>query len=984
MKEPGPKVPTGSLGHPADDDPGGPVPTPRGAGRRAAPSGARIPTSVYRLRLHAGFDFAAAAAALPGLARLGIGHVQCSPIGVTPPGHRHVADPTRIDPLLGGRAGFEHFANAAHAHGVFVLVECVPDHVDIAGGHNPWWQDVLENGEASAFAHFFDIDWRPAEPALRGKVLSPLLPAAFGELLDQGAIALAYEPMRGAFSLACGALRHPVEPRSAARVLEIGALRPLRDLAIAFAELPAHDVEDPALRRHRRIAQAELQHRLATLAATDPGLRVAIDACVADFNDPARRDRLDALHEVQPYRLASWRSATDAVNYRRFADRNDLAALRVEDEQVFEATHRVPLELAAAGWIDGLHIAHPDALREPAAYMARLQHGLARRRGLPDGSARFRPLYVVIDKVESAAEHLPTTWAIHGTTGHRFDALAAGVFVDRRHAARMDRIWRQHGDPPAGVAGEPRRMMREARREAAQHDFGDTLADLAGALRDIARLDRRARDHGARRLRAALVEVVAALPVYRTYLEAGGPAAEPDRRHIAAALAHARQQGHGADGALHGFVHDMLLGVAPQGAGAEMVGRVRDFALRFQQWAAAVARRGIEEIGLHRSVRLISLNEPGADPDAFGISAAAFHAANLRRARDWPHALVATSGPDRHRTEDVRQRISVLSEQPADWKLALRRWQASTRAWRTRVGDTEVPTPGEQFWLLQTLLGSLPPAPLGETWLPGYRARVEAALTRAARDAALHTSWSDPDPAHEAALAGFVRELFGGVAGQPALADLQARAARLAWFGALNSLSLALLKCTVPGVPVLDPDGTLPGPGLPDDQGRWPADPARQGACLAERLAAIGEALPAPLAPALLDGRLKLWLLARLLAARRRHPDFFASAGYTALRVQGERRRHVIAFARRTRKAMLVVVAGRRFAGLPAAPAGGLPGPSAWSDTRIDLPAGVAAGAPVCDLLTGTVRAHRPPSLRLAEAFAVLPLGAWWIGEPPP
>jgi (1->4)-alpha-D-glucan 1-alpha-D-glucosylmutase len=955
----------------------------RRPGRERSLGTAKIPRATYRLQLHRGFDFAAAGAVLPYLARLGISHVYCSPIATAQPGSLHgydVIDPTRINPELGGREGFERFATQAHALGLFLLLDVVPNHMGIAGGRNAWWVDVLENGQASPFAAWFDIDWHGPNPALRSKVMLPVLDAPYGVVLDQGGIRLVFDLARGGFAFEFGKNRFPMEPRSIGALLAPVTHPGLRALGGEFSGLPQHDTPDPAARLRRREVQVDLQRRLARLVADDASAAEAVAGRVAALDTPSQREALDALHEAQAYRLMCWRSGVDGINYRRFFDVNDLAAVRVEDERVFEATQGLALDLAAAGWVDGLRVDHPDGLHDPAAYFARLQLGYARRRGLNAAQARARPLYVVVEKIEAAHEPLPNDWAVYGTTGYRFATLVGGLFVERRNALRMERIWRSEGGAPLGAAGDERQVIRDAKRQIAHGAFGAPLTELACLLRRIAIADRHTRDHGYTSLRTAIAEVAAAFPVYRTYLTADHGPTEQDRRQVDAAVAQALQTSHVADKALYEFLRIALLGDTVPNAAPGLAELARQFAMRFQQFSSPVAARGVEDTAFYRTLRLVSLNEVGGDPATFGLSAAAFHTANARRARDWPQTLLATSTHDNKRAEDVRQRISVLSEVPSAWKLALRRWRTGTRALRTRVQGAEAPSPAEQFLLLQTLLGTLPAEGLTDASLPEYRERIERYVLKAAREARQQTTWADPDPAHEAPLLGFVRGLLARTTANPALDELQARARDVAWYGALNSLSATVLKFTVPGVPDIYQGTELIDLSLVDPDNRRPVDHAHRAALLAQLDAMSADGLGG-LAAMPTDGRLKLWLIWRLLALRRQHAEFFARADYTPLQVAGARRRHVVAFARRAGDATLVVVAGRRFVGLHAAPGQWPTGAAVWGDTAVTCPSWMVEPMSAQDCLSSRSMAIGGAPISLGHIFDLMPMAAFWMQD---
>ena len=969
--------------------------------------------ATYRLQLHADFGFDAARALLPYLQRLGISHVYCSPIATARAGSRHgydVVDPSQINPELGGRDGFIVFAQAARQLGIGLLLDQVPNHMAVYGAGNAWWQDVLEHGPASLYADWFDIDWQPPNAALAGKLLLPILGAAYGEVLDRGEIALRCDTAAGTLALHYHQHRFALDPRSYAPVLEAAQRRELHALAGHCLALPPRDVGDGGAAKdlgERADACRALQRRLAALLQSSD-LAAALHDAVAAINAEPRHERLHALHEAQAWRLADWRMAADEINYRRFFDINELAALRIEDERVFDAVQSLGLDLAAQGWADGLRIDHSDGLRDPAGYFRRLQQGYARRvaengKGEGEGESEAKPLYVVAEKIVAAHEEMPRDWAVHGSTGYRFSQLVNGLFVERRSAQRLQRIWRDFSGDAVSWADQ----VHRCKRLVAHGALAAQLTTLTHALQRVALADRRTRDWGFNTLRNALAEVAAAMPVYRTYI-VEQPSAQ-DRRCIDWAVAQARRQAPMLPSKLFDFVRSCLLlqpaddavagaagaagaaGDAADAAAAVAHDRRRDFALGFQQFCAPLAAKGVEDTAFYRWHRLVSLNEVGGDPDSFGVSAAAFHGASKDRDKHWPHTLLATSTHDHKRSEGVRCRIDALSEEPAAWRLMLRRWKTQTRSWRRGEGEQATPSAADLMLLLQTLLGTWPAAGLNdEHHLAAYRDRIEAYMIKAAREAKQHTRWIDPDEAYEAALLGVVRGVLARIDGNPVLADLQARALRLAWFGALNGLSMTLLKLCSPGVPDFYQGSELIDLSLVDPDNRGAVDFGLRERWLAEQQdaaasAGVAEALRALATDsnALLDGRVKLWLIWRLLALRRERAALFSQGGYVPLRVFGARRRHAIAFARRDAGAVLVVMAARKYIGLGAEP-GTLPlGDACWDHTELRLPrtlVDVRSGAlRATDVLSARTIELPSGALPLATCFARLPVAALLI-----
>lgn len=954
--------------------------------RAGWPLRTQVPRATYRLQLHAGFTFDDAAGIVPYLERLGISHVYCSPIHRARPGSMHgydVVAHAEVNPELGGLAAFERLTSTLKAHGMGQLIDLVPNHMGVLCNDNPWWSDVLENGMASRYARHFDIDWTPLTPQLAGKVLLPVLGDHYGKVLERGELQLQWDAEAGAFAVGYFEHRFPLAPESAAAILDRACDRlgrgeasaPLAGIATALRHLPG-------MRRRRSRAVAErardkelLKAQLALLAAARPAVADAIAAAVETLNGSDQRDALHRLLEAQAYRLAHWRVAADEINYRRFFDVNELAALRTERRSVFEATHAMALDLAARGWVEGLRIDHPDGLHDPARYFEGLQDGFVARTGRParglDADGRpDRPLYVVAEKIAAPLEEVPVSWAIHGTTGYRFANLANAVLMDTRGADRLRRIWRSF----TGIATPFEEIVYRSKREVAGATLASDLEVLAIRLLAIAKSHRSTRDHSLNTLREVLATVAASLTVYRTYNAKN--IADQDLHYINQAVAAARERLALPDPSVFDFVREVLLGRAPGDARA---GRRQalQLARRFQQFSAPVAAKGVEDTAFYRYFPLASANEVGGEPDRLGVSVEAFHEASSDRQRRWPQTMLATSTHDNKRAEDVRLRIDVLSELPGLWRLALKRWAGFNAPLRGPVSAAH------EYLLYQTLLGTLPPDELDAAGQEAYADRIVHYLLKAAREGKTGTSWTRPDAGYEAALERFARGVLASRPGNVFVADLRSAVGALDHYGALNGVSLNLLKYSSPGVPDLYQGCELIDRSLVDPDNRRPVD-FEQRLHLLRALEALGEgpqceAEVCRLAATPSDGRAKLWLIWRLLSLRKRWPELFRDGSYEPLEVQGARARHVIAFMRRHEGRVLVVIVARWFALLDDRGRGRrLPlGAAAWGDTRVRLPSGLG-NASMEDQLTGARHAPTGEWIALASVLRSFPGSALW------
>jgi (1->4)-alpha-D-glucan 1-alpha-D-glucosylmutase len=937
-------------------------------------SEALIPRATYRVQLNATFTFKDVTAIVPYLAQLGISHVYCSPYFRARAGSTHgydVVDHNSFNPEIGDRNDFEGFVQELRAHGMGHVLDIVPNHVGIMGADNAWWMDVLENGQASLYAEFFDIDWTPANPAMAGKVLVPVLGDPYGVVLERGEIELRFERELGSFAVYYREHRLPLDPRTYPRVLDRVLAHTsnaeLEALRRHFRDLPDRQEPTPEQIQERHQEKDANQRALAKLYAGDRAVAEAVDAGVRSLagnpNEPTSFDALHELLEAQAYRLAYWRVASDDINYRRFFDVNSLGALRVENAAVFEATHRLLLELVAQGKIDGLRVDHPDGLYDPAGYFRRLQ----KRVGEVTGKTAARPIYLVVEKITASFEHLPPEWPVHGETGYHFANVVNRMLVDPATRARMDRVYTAFIDEHL----EWPNVAYECQHLVLRRSLASELNTVTNLLARIAQLDRRSRDFTFNNLRQALAEVIACFPVYRTYI--ADSIAESDRRYIDWAVAAAKRRRSSTEAPVLDFVRAALLLElpAPTERGRN---RMRAFVMKFQQITAPITAKGVEDTALYRFNRLVSLNEVGGEPDAYGTSVQAFHADAQYRSKNWPHELLGTSTHDTKRSEDVRARINVLSEMTMVWRKTIERWSRINRSRKREVEGRPAPSLNDECLLYQTLIGCWPLRGLDNAGTAAFCERIEGYMLKAAREAALRTSWANMNTEYEEALAQFIRTTLEPREGNLFLGDLVATQLRLRRFGLLNGLSQVACKLTAPGVPDIYQGNELWDFSLVDPDNRRPVDYARRRALLAE-LHASGEPTAAQLralVDPVPDERGKLYLTWRILQFRKEHAELFRRGEYLPLRVTGEHPTNVCAFARHHEGQLLVTIAPRlylRLLGDRDLPPLGEP---VWEHTMIELPR--EGTGTLRNLLGGAEVTARGSGILVADALAHFPV----------
>jgi (1->4)-alpha-D-glucan 1-alpha-D-glucosylmutase len=910
----------------------------------------RIPRCTYRIQLNHEFTFAQATEIVPYLARLGVSHVYCSPYLKARAGSAHgydVVDHNALNPEIGSAEEYEHFVAALAAHDMGQMIDLVPNHMGVGGDDNAWWLDVLENGQASDYAEFFDIDWQSVKPELRGKVLLPFLGDHYGKVLDRGQLKLEFDPVRGELSVRYYEHRFPLDPKTYPRVLGPGlealdsqdaAVVACRGLVSLFDGLPSRHDAAPERRAQRNHDKQAFKQRLAELAR-EPAIAAFLEDAVRRLNgtpgDTASFDPLHMLLEEQAYRPAYWRVAADEINYRRFFDINALAALRVERPEVFAATHRLVFDLVTQGKVHALRIDHPDGLYDPAGYFRAVREAIAARGGEGDAS-----IYMVAEKILIPPEPLPEDWPIAGTTGYDFANQVSGFLVHPEGERPLTQLY-------ARVAGDPGRfadLLYESRKLVMRTLMSGELMVLANLLDRISEADRRTRDHTLHALRDALMEVIACFPVYRTYVT-GAEVTEQDRRFVNHAVLQARRRSPTVDVSVFQLLRSVLLLEELEDRPAGVRETLVDFVRKLQQYTSPVMAKGFEDTSFYVYNRFVALNEVGGDPRRFGLSVENFHLTNTERRAHWPHSLLCTSSHDTKRSEDVRARLTVLSEIPGEWRGHVLRWVRFNRDKKREVGGEPAPDGNDEYLLYQTLLGAWPFEPMDAARSKEFQQRIETYMLKAAREAKRHTSWINLNEEYEAALVGFVRALLAEGARNRFLADFVPFAQGVTRFGLFNGLSQTLFKLTVPGVPDIYQGTEMWDFSLVDPDNRRPVDYAQRlmhltqlemfddfsGPALAGR---VQQLLGSPE-----DGRAKLHLIRRVLQQRRVQDALFSEGSYEPLAVVGDRASHLCAFMRRHENKAMLAAAGRWFSQLPSAGVTPPLGEAAWgTDTWITLP----------------------------------------------
>lgn len=977
---------------------------------------ARQPLATYRLQFTPSFTFIDAARLVPYLHALGVSECYASPYFQACPGSPHgydVLDHNVLNLELGGEPAYDIFAQELQRHGMGQLLDVVPNHMGIAKSQNAWWADVLENGPSSLYAACFDIDWTPVKDELANKVLLPILGDQYGRVLENQELLLHYED--GMFLLTYYDHHLPIAPRPAAAILlhrlgdlerTLGAehvdLLEFRSIITALGHLPLRTETDRDKMIERNREKEIIKKRLAILTHENPTVRAFIEDNVRFFNgvkgDPRSFDLLDTLLADQAYRLAYWRVAAEEINYRRFFDINELAAIRTEDPTVFTATHQLVLRLIAEKKVTGLRIDHVDGLYDPVGYLRRLQQAAAlalQNRTLPETPSLLSradweaslvqlesvplseepPCYVVVEKILSEGEVLPGHWPVHGSTGYDFLADLNGIFVDQDNEraltdfyVRFTRTRRDFSD-----------LVYECKQLIMQASLSSEMNVLAHQLNQLSERDRHARDFTLNSLTHAIREVIACFPVYRTYINGHG-VTERDSAIIETAVRLAKLKNPAADITVFNYLRDILLLRYPSSASEADREAQRAFILKFQQCTGPVMAKGVEDTAFYRYHRLVSLNEVGGSPGQFGASLSTFHDHNQEHLKRCPLTLLTTSTHDTKRSEDVRARINVLSELPREWRTLLGRWSRQHRKRKILVDGQPAPDRNDEYLFYQTVLGVWPFSLMSPNDYAVFKQRIQDYMRKAAKEAKVHTSWVNPNQAYDEALLTFVSRGLDDFLGRE---DFHRFRAKIAQYGIYNSLSQTLLKLTAPGVPDVYQGNELWDFSLVDPDNRRPVDYERRRQvlqALQEQIVAAGSDL-LTVARELLnnreDGKIKLYVTHRALTYRREHPELFLSGDYIPVSAVGPRERHICAFARRYRNNAVLVVAPRLLAQVIPDPATPPIGPEVWCDSWALLPPGWNSRC-YQNVFTGETVKALPTNgglrLALGEVFANFPV----------
>ncbi|MES2032146.1 MAG: malto-oligosyltrehalose synthase [Pseudomonadota bacterium] len=908
-----------------------------------------IPVATYRIQLTKDFDFDAAAGIVPYLKALGITHLYASPFMKSRAGSTHgydIVDHTKLNPELGGEAGFERLSAALKAHDIGLILDFVPNHVGVHFADNPWWLDVLEWGQASPHAVSFDIDWDTLPYRARGGVLLPIIGSSYGHALDNGEIELKYDPGEGSFSAWYFEHRLPIAPERYSEMLRSIVKEANAGETAAGRAILKLAAKHTGLRHPNRQEAPAFKRQLASIDGAAEVISRGLEAYRAGADRLAQIQALHMLLERQHYKLGQWRLASSEINYRRFFDVNTLAGLRVEDAGTFEAIHSLVKRLIAEDKLQGLRLDHIDGLRDPSQYFQRLRRLIREAHGRSS-----KPFYIVVEKILGEHEKLVPFAGVHGTTGYEWLNVITQVLVEEKGLEPLGETWRQVSNTSPKF--DP--LLMEAKRRVLDTLLLSEFTVLTRLLARIANGHYSTRDFSADTLRQAFELYVLHFPVYRTYLTAAGPSAL-DRQLIATTIEKARADWFGTDEGLFDFLRDALtLDLLKPGRPAHSKPRVRRFALKVQQFTGPTMAKSLEDTAFYRYHRLLALNEVGGEPAAEAISVATFHEMMVTRAREWPHGMTSTATHDTKRGEDARARLLALAEMPGEWASAVSRWKVLNAPHLVVYGEMRAPSAAFEYMLYQALIGAWPLDGPDRSFLE----RMLAYALKAAREGKQETSWLNPNEAYEKGLHTFLERILDRAQSPDFIEALETFAKRTSLIGALNSLSQITLKATIPGMPDFYQGTEFWDFSLVDPDNRRPVDFAER----AKVLEGLRQPDWAALAQNWNNGHIKLAWTRELLKRRTAMAAVFTDGDYEPLEVSGPQAAHIIAFARRYQRDAAIVVIPRAFF---EATQGGRHWPEA---TAFDATV-IAPGY----LVEGASQKHGASELSVTKLFRQLPM----------
>lgn len=919
-----------------------------------------VPRSTYRIQLNKDFTFKDAEKIVPYLSELGISHCYLSPILTARAGSLHgydIIDHSSINPELGGEEEFNDFVDTVKQYNMGIILDIVPNHMGI-GNENKWWNDVLENGQASEYADFFDIDWNPIKKELTGKVLVPILGDHYGNILANGELKLHFDKEFGRLKLIYHEHEFPINPSSYPLILEhrINELENvfsnndndfLEYLSIntVFKNLPKTSETSYEKIKERNREKQIAYRRLSQLYKNNEIIANFIESNLLEFKcQPDKHSACQKMHnllEKQAYRLAYWRVSSDIINYRRFFDVNALIGLKTENPLVFNQTHSLILELIEQNKINGLRIDHPDGLLNPSEYFKTLQFEIEKRLGISDRglkekflSSEHLPFYIIAEKILAPFEKLPNDWAISGTTGYESLNNFGNLLIDNKNAEKFTRIYHKFIKKSINF----NELVIKCKKTIMKTALTSELSTLCNHLGKLTEKCYSTRDYTLNSLREALIEIISCFPVYRTYISEED---KPNKaiNYIKWAVGMAKKRSMSTDPSIYDFIEKVLLCEFETNTNFEAADEILNFTMKFQQYTAPLMAKGLEDTGFYNYNRLISLNEVGSSPANFGISVNDFHNGNLYRQSTTPHGLLASSTHDTKLSEDVRARLCILSEIPEIWQKKINKWSKINRSKKTKLENSFIPDKNDEYLFYQVLTGIWTNEVPNREGVKNLTERLENYMIKAIREAKTHTSWININIQYENALSEFIKRVLNSPENHPFWKEFLPFQKEIALKGINNSIFQSVLKFTSPGVPDVYQGCESLKFSMVDPDNRTNVDFNNIQRLLNEIKPSIDNKInDISLFYPLESGKLKLFITSILLNFRKEHPDLFKKGNYLPLEIKGAKSENLVAFARNFENETVIIIVPRLVYNIIHNEKPFPIGFDAWKDTEIILP----------------------------------------------
>jgi (1->4)-alpha-D-glucan 1-alpha-D-glucosylmutase len=899
---------------------------------KKSPDSTKIPVATYRLQLNKDFTFNDARNLIPQLKTLGISHVYISPVLKARSESTHgydIIDHNQFHESIGRKEDFDFLVDELHVNKMGIILDIVPNHMGI-NNENHWWMDVLENGPSSFYAPYFDIDWNPLKTKLKSKVLVPILGNHYGSILENSELDLKINKNNGKFFIHYYEHVFPINPSSYPTILglraevlssRLGQSNPdffeYQSIITAFKNLPDinEHIAEKIYERHRE--KDITLNRLKNIIEKNEIIKLFVEENQNEFtgksNDSIAIKRLHNLLEQQVYRLAYWKVSVDEINYRRFFDVNDLAAINVDNASVFTSTHNFILDMIGEGKVDGLRIDHPDGLLNPTKYFKTLQCEVAKRlhlnlnekEDLKLGSEKL-PLYIVAEKILAPFENLSTNWPIHGTVGYDFLNCVNGLFVDKNNEKKFIKLYNRF----LGKMTNYDETVNACKILIMKLNLTGELNVLSNHLNRISESYFLTRDFTLNSIREALIEVIANFPVYRTYISQNENLPKC-AEYTKWAVRSAKKKSKSTEPSIFDFIEKILLLEYEQDKNSELYTVILNFTQKFQQYTGPLMAKGLEDTAFYRYNRLISLNEVGGSPDCFGISSNYFHEKNIERLKKTPYSMLCTSSHDTKRSEDLRARISVLSEIPNEWQNTLLKWNNMNKSFKTKCENTLIPSKNDEYFFYQTLIGIW--SQDNEDQMEDLTTRLEEYMIKSIREAKLNTSWININKDYENAMINFVRKIMNSYDKHIFWRDFLCFQKEIALRGSINSLSQTLLKLTAPGIPDIYQGNEILNFRLVDPDNRTPINHEKIKTKLDE-IVGWGCLNDNSIKEKILDYKnnyAKLFLTYKILQYRNQNKEFFKKSEYLPLEITGKYSENIIAFARKNKENTCITIVPR-------------------------------------------------------------------------